>query len=477
MAMPLLFLLPAPQARAADHRDSPTAEGAPEGDITDFFAFLDPNNSGNLVLILNVNPFSLPAEMTTYVFSNDYLYQFKVDTVGNGTENQVIQVRFQPALKTECPSGQGVLVYGPAPPVKPGATNSLVTEFPTVTACTGSVVTQNGVSVFAGVRDDPFVFDFGQFARIMNGSQDVFRGLATTPLGPLRGRSVHTDGTSGVDAVGGFNVSSIAVELPVSFAQPPTGSRIGIWSTVGAPASPGRSSGSPREAGVPARWTQFQRAGHQVLKTVFIPGPQREAFNSSIPQDDMQNWSNLIPKALNSNDPGGNTPAARYQFLNSFGVFTPGQGAPALLPQTFFNSDSDLLRKLLLPDELRLDLNLAPTTLSIGTFGLQNGRRPGDDALDIMLRVVRQLADIDFAGSGRPGALQFNPNNLATADRRVFIVLEGTDFIRPDSTLGDLSQSGNDRPFLTTFPFLATPHPLPGDNSVSPGTVGFPAQQ
>ena len=45
--------------------------------------------------------------------------------------------------------------------------------------------------------------------------------------------------------------------------------------------------------------------------------------------------------------------------------------------------------------------------------------------------------------------------------------------IKPDSALGDLTTSGNDRPLNTTFPFLPSPHPLPGDS----GTIGFPPQQ
>jgi hypothetical protein len=466
-----LLLIPAAQsARAADHRDSPTADGAPEGDITDFFAFLDPNNANNLVLILDVNPFAVPAESSSYSFSNNYLYQFKVDTAGNGSENQVIQVVFASARTSECPSGQGVFVYGPAAPVMSGATNALVSEFPTVAACTGTTATQNGLTVFTGLRDDPFVFDFSQLARILNGSQDVFRNLPTTGLGPLRGRPVRTDGTSGVDSFGGFNVSSIAIEMPASFVQPQS-NRINLWATVGAPATVSVAFGAS------PTWTQFQRMGQQAFKTVFVPAAQREAFNASIPANDTTNWSGLVPNALNSNDGNGNTPAARYNLLNGLGLFSPGVGAPALLGSNFPNTDLNLLREALLPDVIRLDLSLAPNNQAIGQFGLQNGRRPGDDAVDILLRIARQLADVDFAGSGRIGALQFNLGNLATADRRVFAVLQGTDFIRPDSTLGDLTVSGNDRPLLATFPFLASPSPLPGDNTTAPGTTGFPVQQ
>ena len=473
LAIPVLFLLASPRARAADHRDSPTADGAPEGDITDFFAFLDPSAASNLVLIMNVNPFAVPADNATYSFSNNYLYQFKVDNVGDGSEDQVIQMIFEPASTKECPSGQGVLVYGPAAPTMAGATNTLVSDFPTVAACTGSTATQNGVTVFTGLSDDPFVFDIGQLNRILNGSQDVFRDLPTTALGHLRGRTLHADGTSGVDGFGGFNVTSIAIELPSSMVQP-QGIRLNLWATVSAPAANLR----PVLRGG-REYTQFQRMGQQAFKTIFVPAAQREAYNASIPANDVKMWSGLIPNALTDTDTtgAGNTIAARYTLLSQLGLFTQGAGAPALLPSTFTNSDPGLLREALLPDVLRLNLNLAPTNQAIGASGLQNGRRPGDDAIDILLRLTRQLADVDFTGSGRAGALPFNLSNLATADRRVFAVLQGTDFIRPDSTLGDLTVSGNDRPLQTSFPFLAMPHPLPGATTPAPGTVGYPAQQ
>ena len=58
-------------------------------------------------------------------------------------------------------------------------------------------------------------------------------------------------------------------------------------------------------------------------------------------------------------------------------------------------------------------------------------------------------------------------------DRRVLAVIQGTDFIEPDAFVTDVSNSGNDRDFRADFPFIGTPHPLPGE----PGTVGFPPQQ
>jgi hypothetical protein len=135
------------------------------------------------------------------------------------------------------------------------------------------------------------------------------------------------------------------------------------------------------------------------------------------------------------------------------------------------NTNRDLLRVALLPDVLRLNLKSAPTDLGIGQFGLINGRRPGDDVVDIALRLLRQLADVNLPAALKvPGSGPARGGALNADDRRFFAVLQGTDFIRPDSTLGDLTTSGNDRPFLTTFPFLAEPNPRPGDA----GTIPFP---
>src|ERR1700739_2040021 len=78
LALAGALLYPTIKVIASDHRDSPTADANGEGDITDIFAFLDPNDSSQLVLIMNVNPFAVPAETPTYRFSPDFLYQFKI---------------------------------------------------------------------------------------------------------------------------------------------------------------------------------------------------------------------------------------------------------------------------------------------------------------------------------------------------------------------------------------------------------------
>jgi len=471
--------------KAADHRDSPTADANPEGDITDFFAFVDPNDQTQLALIMNVNPFSVPAESPSYRFSNEFLYQFKFANDSDADDDLVIQAKFRNVPASRCASGQLVSIFGPVRPERHGIRNRLLRQALSAEGCTNSTFTQGSMRVFTGQRDDPFVTDVGQLFRIQRSLQDVYRGFTSPALGALRGRPVRADGTSGVDGFGGFNVSSIVIELPKQTVRGAgflgNNHLLGAWATVSR--EDRHDEEGQRED---ATFTQFQRMGQQLFKTIFVPTDQREAFNATVPLNDVKNWSSLVPDALTTtdNDGTGNTIAGRVAVLNAVGVTSPPNGAPLLLPATFSNTNNGLLRVALLPDVLRLDLDRDPADLAIGQFGLQSGRRPADNVTEILMRLARQLADVRFpSGTGLPGSGPAGTRAAldctvlpACPDRRVLVVLQGTQFIKPDAQLGDLSSSGNDRPLLTSFPFLAEPHPLPGENAPAPGTVGFPTQ-
>src|SRR5437868_8840603 len=107
-------------AQAADHRDAPTIDDKPEGDLTDVFAFVDLNDSSRLVLAMGVNSFAVPAAPGTYSFSPHYLYQFKIDNDGDGIEDFVFQVKFRNTA-----TGQTVQMFGPLRPEQVGSRNLL----------------------------------------------------------------------------------------------------------------------------------------------------------------------------------------------------------------------------------------------------------------------------------------------------------------------------------------------------------------
>jgi len=434
-------------------------DGTGEGDITDIFAFLDPANPSRVVVAMGVNSLAVPFLTHSYRFSTNYLYQFKFDDVGDYLEHLAIQLRFENA-----PTGQLVHVrIGVPDPNYVGASNIYMANAAVqLDGPVGMLATSNkDVQVFTGLRDDPFVFD-GQYFRITTEfDQDVFRDLPTTPFGHLRGRPLRPDGTSGIDTFAGFNASYMVVELPVAWVT--NNKMVNVWGTISAPVE---------ETGT---YVQFERMGQQLANTVFIPSALKDEFNQGIPSTDVARWGQFIPSTLTTtdNDGTGNTISGRAGLLTQLGVAASPNGAPLVLPSTFVNTDQNLLREAILPDVLRLNVSLSPTDLAVGQFGLQNGRRPGDAVFDIAARLLRQLADVNFpAALGVPGSGPARSGALMASDPRFTAVLQGTDFIRPDSTLGDLSNSGNDKPLPTTFPFIADPHPRPGD----PGTIGFPSE-
>jgi hypothetical protein len=514
----VLVALPWGVVRSADHRDSPLSSQDPSADINDVYVFVNPLDSTKVIFAMTVNGFAVPAVRSSYSFGPDVLYQFKIDTTGDAKEDLVIQVTFdgfESERDSRCTStaagGQFFTVIGPSKPTTVGAVNHLLRKGPEVSGCTNTVLSSDGLRAWAGLADDPFVVDIGQLNRILGNAQDVFREVNASPLGPLRGRPVRPDGTSGVDGFGGFNTSAVVVEVPISMILPPTpatvsnnghgkppvvkppasrgylgnASTVGVWGTT----SRGRNlhfstRHDPRDSG---NFVQVQRMGHQVFKTIFIPAPNKDPFNRSVPADDVANVSRFIPDALTTtdNDGTGNTIQGRADLLTLLGVTTLPNGVPLLLPGNFGNTDKNLIRKVLIPDVLRIDLRAPATDVGVASNGLQNGRRFGDDVIDILLRLSRQLADVKFPdGSMVPGSGPLGTRKAldcsilpACPDRRVLAVLQGTDFIRSDDTLGDLSVSGNDRPFRPDFPFIGFAHPLPGNDTPAPGTVGFPPQQ
>ena len=202
-------------ARSADHADSPAIASDVAADINDVYAFLSPTDANRLVLAMTVSPFIPPTEAGTTYFSPDVLYQFKIDTNGDAIEDMVVQVQFdQPG------PDQRFTVFGPIRPNSTGSrTNLIVADAATVggrisTTLVAEFESDNGVMAFAGIREDPFFFDFEQFVAILGGSAGGFR-------------------SSGIDTFAGMNTLAIVVELPISMLGGST--NLGVWATTSRP--------------------------------------------------------------------------------------------------------------------------------------------------------------------------------------------------------------------------------------------------
>jgi hypothetical protein len=202
-------------ASAADHRDSMALTSDPAADIADVYTFRSPTNPSNLVLVMTVSGLIPPSEAAAASFDRDVLYQFRIDNTGDAVEDLVIQ-----AFPTGSGDNQVMRFRGPDAPVTTGTRNTVVRSAETAQVrvsrgATPVTASNGGITVFAGVRDDPFFFDLTQFQAILAGQASGFRN-------------------PGVDTFAGTNVLAIVVEVPISMLG---GSSLNVWGTTSRPVS------------------------------------------------------------------------------------------------------------------------------------------------------------------------------------------------------------------------------------------------
>ena len=179
---------------AADHIDAPAVQGG-VSDITDFYAFQG-ENTDNLVFVANVQGLISPDATGDAAFDQSVLVEINIDTDGDSVEDLVIQA---------IPRDGKMYFFGPVAPSQTGLNSTIVTTasntgWVDITAYGDSASTEtntNGMTFFAGPRDDPFFMDFAQYSAIIAGTADGFNA-------------------PGADTFAGTNVMSIVVEVPKS---------------------------------------------------------------------------------------------------------------------------------------------------------------------------------------------------------------------------------------------------------------------
>lgn len=178
---------------SADHIDAPSVTGQ-STDITDFYAFQSPSNSSNMVFAANLQGLLSPVSTSDAQFDENVMLEINIDNNGDANEDLVIQA---------IPRNGKMYLFGPYTPVLTGL-NSMITtnQSPVITNVTAYGETakmgqSNGITLFAGPRDDPFFFDLGAYSAILNGDAPGFSN-------------------PGTDTFAGTNVLSIVVEVPKS---------------------------------------------------------------------------------------------------------------------------------------------------------------------------------------------------------------------------------------------------------------------
>tara|TARA_B100000809_G_C15121618_1_gene524526 strand:+ start:337 stop:990 length:654 start_codon:yes stop_codon:yes gene_type:complete len=191
-------------AIAADHIDAPAVAGG-TSDITDIFGFQGQNND-NIVFVANVQGLISPTDTDGAAFDENVLVEFNIDNNGDAIADLVIQAT---------PRDGKMYFFGPIAPSQPGLNSVILADTAVqnevdITAYGASAIieTNNGMSFFAGPRDDPFYFDFFRFGDIIAGNETMFS-------------------SPGTDSFAGTNVMSIVVELPK--ASVGSGDSVNIW--------------------------------------------------------------------------------------------------------------------------------------------------------------------------------------------------------------------------------------------------------
>jgi hypothetical protein len=446
-------------AQAASHSEAPLISMDRYADNTDTYAFrsTETGRDGFVTLIGNWIPFQEPSGGPHYyLFDDTVLYEIKIDNTGDGLEDITYQFQFttqrvntNTVLGHSTVNQDGVIsnptdidyniyqVYSVARVERLGRRRRILASgLRTPPNNVGPRVTPNyetnlgqpavynlpgGGRVFAGQRDEGFYIDVG----------GVFDGINL--------RSIGSSG--GVDSTKGFNVSAIAIEVPIqeltrtrAIPSGPTASDavIGVWATSSRRSTTVLNPDGTRTMEGPYR--QISRLGNPLVNEVVIPLGLKDAFNALSPQFDAV----AAPAVLDPELPKimrllfGITipPAPRNDLVAIFATGIPVN--PITGPNyTTFLSDGQ-------PHEyLRLNVAIPPTPAAMRSrlgllggdvAGFPNGRRVGDDVTDIALRAVA-------------GGTPFTP---ATN-------------IPPNNTLGD-GVSVNDVPFLERFPYLAPPN-------------------
>lgn len=427
----LVLMSMASVAVASSHREAPNITERPKVDNTDVYAFRSyaPGREGFTTLISNFQPLQEPGGGPNYfTMDPDAIYEIHVDNNGDAVEDITFQFRFDNRLKGG--TGKTITAGGKTLPialrhigpvtapldadlgedelysvtlvrgnrrsgtrselsnasggsttfVKPfdNAGNKSIPDYPAYANQFIYDVTIPGCStpgrVFAGQRQEAFAVNLGPIFDLVN-------------FVPVEGSIPQSE--TNQELIRNYNITSLALEVPTSCLTGTGNGVIGVWSTASLPQAmlnkPNPTYASPTLHG--GAFVQVSRLGMPLVNEVVIGLPQKDLFNAAKPTQDGA----LADYVTNPTFP---------EILEAlFGVQAPNNFPRNDLVATFLTGFTGLNKlQAVTPSEM-LRLNTAVTATpraSQSQFGVvgndlagfPNGRRPGDDVVDIVLRVA-----------------------------------------------------------------------------------------
>ena len=497
-----LALIATPSAFASSHREAPFISGQAQVDATDLYMFrsYEAGRDAFVTILANYQPFQDPqGGPNFYMFNPNALYEIHIDNTGKGGEDITFQFRFTNTSKASALTVGGKQVKiplinsGPISGVNPASLN--VRETFTVDVVRGarrggtrtSITNSNGGSatfdkpvdnigdkVFGGATGYATYANQHIYTVAIPGCATpgrVFVGQRKEPFYIAVGKSFDLFNLNPLGAeVGGNNndleaknVSTLAMEVPIACLTAGAEPVIGAYTTAslrqgrlldGSPAS--GLNKNQRSGGA---WTQVSRLGMPLVNELIIGIDDKDKFNASKPKNDPTNFADyvtnpVLPALIESLFPAAKAPTnfPRTDLLTVFLKGIDGLNQPKVNGAV---TPSEMMRL-----NTTTPVTAAGAQNSLGVAagdnaGYPNGRRPGDDVVDLSLRVSM-------------GAL---------------CVLTGaTDTLKvgckpADAPAGGLALTDGVRKtaanYGVTFPYLTTP--LPGNfNPAAPAGSTYP---
>lgn len=263
--------------------------------------------------------------------------------------------------------------------------------------------------VFVGQRKDAFAVNLGRVFDLVN-------------LVPLEGSIEQSDANN---ELADKNVTSIALEVPISCLVGEGNGVIGAWTTASLPQAqildPIPNYEQPALQG--GAYVQVSRLSAPLVNEVVIGLPFKDLFNGSEPKDDSQ----AADFVTNPTFP------ALIDILFREALGAEDNIAPSNFPRTdlvaaFLTGVEGVNQQSIVTgsEMMRLNTGIAPTARdaqnNLGVAGddlagFPNGRRPGDDVVDIALRVVMGALCHDIPVNGEPTNLGFcTPDQAPVGD-------------------------------------------------------------
>jgi hypothetical protein len=439
-AIALAIVTTAP-ALASSHREAPFITEIPKVDGTDFYAFqsYETGRAGYVTLIANYQPLeSSYAGPNYYTMDPDALYEIHVDNNGDAVEDVSFQFRFKTTRRNIALTvgGKSVAIplvqAGPITSVNPATQN--VAETYTVALVTGATrrtgtsnLLTNAVTgastfdkpldnigtktipdypnyaakflyavnipgcgagrVFVGQRKDPFVVNLGETFDLVNIKYPAVEFNANAER-------------AAADSLAYANTTTLALEVPKACLVRGTEPVIGAWTTASLrqgrllnPDPRDRDADRHDASKVGGAWTQVSRLGMPLVNEVIIGLKDKNRFNSSGPDKDAQFADYVTNPTL---------PALVESLFTSAGVKAPTRFPRNDLVTAFLTGIPGLNKPANVKAAEMLRLNTSTPAVAKGAqnrlgviggdvAGFPNGRRPGDDVVDVSLRVAMGL--------------------------------------------------------------------------------------